>query len=34
MFCLDLPKNKDDLYNKFHTLPKRMIKERILMVLK
>lgn len=26
MFCLDLPKNKDDLYNKFHTLPKRMIK--------
>lgn len=26
MFCLDLPKDKDELYNGFHTLPKRMIK--------
>ena len=26
MFCLDLPKDKDELYSKFHTLPKRMIK--------
>lgn len=29
MFCLDLPKNKEELYEKFHTLPKRMIKRAI-----